>query len=220
MNRLIVFGCSLAYGVGLKDCWPNTIKPSKLSWPQLVADEMGRKLINKSVPGASNKRIWYTLSKFKFKPDDIVIISWTFPNRYSIISSPWKVHDLHHNLIDADVSSESYFKDIYSTYDSYVTSKLLIDHANRLLLEKNVTTYNLIVEQYFKHLMGNHKVLPLYMGKYEDSYPKALDGDHLGQEGQTAFATDILNAIGIKHRIDHNIKPYSFFKQLKNLICK
>jgi hypothetical protein len=58
------------------------------------------------------------------------------------------------------------------------------------------------------------------MGKYEDSYPKALDGDHLGQEGQTAFATDLLNAIGIKHRIDHNIKPYSFFKQLKNLICK
>ena len=40
MNRLIVFGCSLAYGVGLKDCWPNAIKPSKLSWPQLVADVM------------------------------------------------------------------------------------------------------------------------------------------------------------------------------------
>jgi hypothetical protein len=181
---------------------------------------MGRKLINKSAPGSSNKRIWYTLSKFKFKPDDIVIISWTFPNRHSIISSPWKVHDLHHNLIDTDVSSESYFKDIYSTYDSYITSKLLIDHANRLLLEKNITTYNLIVEKYFKHVMGDYKVLPLYMGVYEELYPRALDGDHLGQEGHTAFARDLLNAIGIKHNVVSNTKPYSFFKQLKNLICK
>lgn len=224
MSRLIVFGCSFAYGVGLKDCWPTTSTPSKLSWTQLVADEMGRTLINKSHPGASNKRIWYTLSKFKFRSDDIVIISWTYPNRHSIISFPWKIHDLHHNFSDTDPASDAYFKDIYSVCDSYITSKLLIDHANRLLSDKNIVTYNLIVEQYFKHLIGNHKVLPLYIGEYEDSYPKALDNAHVGQEGQIAFATDLLNAIGAKHSIDYNIKPYSLFeqltKQLKNLICR
>jgi len=220
MSRLIVFGCSLAYGVGLEDCWPNTTKPSKHCWPQLVADAMGLKLINKAIPGASNKRIWYTISKFKFKPNDVVIVSWTFPNRHSIISSPWKIHELHHNLMEVDPVSETYFKDIYSTYDSYVTSKLLIDHANRLLLEKNVTIYNLIVEKYFKHLMGDYKVLPLYMGVYEELYPRALDGNHLGVAGHTAFATDFLNAIGIEHTIDNNTKPYSFFRQIKNLICK
>jgi len=68
--------------------------------------------------------------------------------------------------------------------------------------------------------MGDYKVLPLYMGVYEELYPRALDGDHLGQEGHTAFARDLLNAIGIKHNVVSNTKPYSFFKQLKNLICK
>jgi hypothetical protein len=220
MSRLIIFGCSLAYGVGLADCWPTSAKPSKLSWPQLVADEMRRQLINTAVPGASNKRIWYAISKFKFRPDDIVIISWSYPNRYSIVSSPWKIRDLHHNLSDTDPASDAYFKDVYSVYDSYITSKLLIDHANRLLLEKNVITHNIIVEKHFKHLMGKHKTLPLYMGVYEEIYPRALDGDHLGKEGHTAFAMDLLNTLGIKHTIVSNTKPYSIFRQLKNLICR
>ena len=220
MSRLIVFGCSLAYGVGLEDCWPNATKPSKLSWPKLVADEMGLKLINKAIPGASNKRIWYTISKFKFKPNDVVIISWTFPNRYSIISSPWKIKDLHHNLTDIDATSKSYFEDVYSTHDSYITSKLLIDHANRLLLEKGIITYNLIVEKYFKHLIGNHRLLPLYMGVYEELYPRALDKDHLGQAGHKAFAVDLMNMIGVEHTLVNNSKPYSILKQIKNILCK
>lgn len=220
MSRLIVFGCSLSYGVGLADCWPDTSKPSKLCWAQIVADQMGRKLINKSVPGASNKRIWYAISKFKFLPTDIVIISWTFPNRYSIISSPWKIHDLHHNLVDVDVASESYFTDVYSTYDSYVMSKLLIDHANKLLLEKNITTYNLIVERYFKHLMGEHNTLPLYTGVYEEIYPRALDADHLGEEGHKAFAVDLMNAIGVDHTVINNTKSYGILKQIKDILCK
>ena len=89
-----------------------------------------------------------------------------------------------------------------------------------MLLEKGIFTYNLIVEKYFKHLIGNHRLLPLYMGVYEELYPRALDNDHLGQAGHKAFAIDLMNTIGVDHALVNNSKPYSIFKQLKNIICK
>ena len=219
MSRLVVFGCSLAYGVGLVDCWPTPLKPSKLSWPQLTATAMGRTLVNKSFPGASNKRIWYSIKKFKFKSDDLVIISWTFPNRYSVITSPWNTNDLHHNHSEIDAASKSYYTDIYSTYDSYVMSNLFVDHANKILQGLNIKVYNLVVEQYFKHIIGKHELIPMYIGVYEESYPKALDNDHLGQEGHVAFASDLMDYFGEAHTLVA-IKPYNIFKQLKHLIWK
>ena len=220
MSRLIVFGCSLAYGVGLPDCWPDTSKPSKFCWPELIAQSMNRELVNKSTPGSSNKRIWYTISKFKFEPDDIVIISWSYPNRYSIINNPWDIRNLRHNATD-DPASSAYYEHIYSLYDMAVMSKLYADDANRILTEKNIPVYNLTVEKHYRYLtLGQHNIVPLYMAIYEESYPKALDDDHLGLGGHKAFAADFMEYIGVKHSITDIPKPYGILKQLKNLLCK
>lgn len=220
MSRLVVFGCSLVYGVGLPDCHTNTTKPSKFSWAQLVADQMNRTLVNKSFPGSSNKRIWKTINDFKFKQDDVVMVLWSFPSRYTIFQNPLKIKDLHHNFVDFDPTSKSYYEDIYAFYDSFVMSKLYADHANRILKEQNLTVYNLTIDNEFNFILGKTKPLPVYMAKFEDSYPKALDNDHLGLEGHRAFAADVLDKIGTKHTIVCNTKPYSLFKQLKNAICK
>lgn len=203
MSRLIVFGCSLAYGVGLPDCWPwsNTSLPSKLSWTQLTADAMKRTLVNKSIPGASNKLIWHTIYNFKFKADDVVIISWTFPNRYSVLKTPKKWHNLHHNRVDSDPLSAAYYNDLHSFYDSYSMSRLYVDHANRLLKDMNLTVYHLIPDVQYSYIMKDIKSVPLYMSMYEDDYPKALDDDHLGVEGQVAFAVDLMNHIGVSHNL-------------------
>lgn len=219
MSRLVVFGCSLAYGVGLPDCWPNTSKPSKLSWTQIVADTLGKTLINKSSPGAANKRIWKTIANFKFKKDDTVIVLWTYPNRHTIFENLLSTKNLHHNHIDTDPISKAYYTEMYSMYDSFLMSRLYVDHANRILEEQGVKVYNLVIDPHYKYILGKRKSIPLYMGRYEDSYPKALDNDHLGVEGQTAFAADFLNYLGIDHTIDKP-KSFSFFKQLKNIICR
>jgi hypothetical protein len=79
--------------------------------------------------------------------------------------------------------------------------------------------------------MGKIKNVPLYLAIYEDSYPRALDNDHLGIEGHRAFAADFMNYVGIKHSLENIQKPYSLlkqlpntlseiFKQLKNFLCK
>ncbi len=220
MSRLIVFGCSLAYGIGLPDCWPDISKPSKLCWPELIAQAMKRELVNKSIPGSSNKRIWYTISKFKFEPDDVVIISWSYPNRYSIIHTPWDIRNVSHNLKD-DEASVAFYEHIHSFYDMHVMSKLFADDANRILTEKNIPVYNLTVEKHYRYLtLSQHKIVPLYMSTYEESYPKALDNDHLGLDGHKAFAADFMDYIGVEHSLTDIPKPYSIFKQLKNLICR
>ena len=53
-NKLITFGCSNTFGVGLPDCWPNTEFPSKLGWAQQLANGVSLPLTNLSRPGASN----------------------------------------------------------------------------------------------------------------------------------------------------------------------
>lgn len=203
MSRLIVFGCSLAYGVGLPDCWPwsENEPPSKFSWTQLTADAMNRHLVNKSISGASNKLIWNKIYNFKFKVDDIVIISWSFPDRYSVLRSPWKWHNLHHNQMDIDTRSAAYYNELHSFYDSYAMSRLYVDHANRILKDMNLTVYHLIPDVQYSFMMNGIETVPLYMSMYEDDYPKALDNDHLGVEGQVAFATDLLNIIGVSHNL-------------------
>lgn len=208
MDRLIVFGCSLAYGIGLPDCWPwsNTSSPSKFSWPQLVSDAMNRKLINKSIPGASNKLIWHSINNFKFKTGDIVIVSWTFPNRYSVLKTPWQWHHLHHNHVDIDPVAVAYYTHLHSFYDSYSMSRLYVDHANRICKDMNLTIYHLIPDVQYSYIMKDIKNIPLYMSMYEDDYPKALDNDHLGMEGQIAFAFDLMNYLEVSRNLS---KPRS-----------
>lgn len=210
MDRLIVFGCSLAYGVGLPDCWPPS-SPSKVGWAQIVADSMKRKLINKSFPGSSNKRIWYEISQFEFLPTDLVIISWSYPDRSSIIKSTNDIINLHHNLDNRE--SLAYYKNIYSKYDSEITSKLYVDHANRIFKELNIPAYNLIVEKHYKNIIKNTVSVPLHICSYERSYPKALDNAHIGIEGNRAFAVDLLNYLEVTHTVINDVKPYGFLKR-------
>lgn len=221
MSRLIVFGCSLAYGVGLPDCWPDTTKPSTLCWPQLIADDMNRELVNKSSPGSSNKRIWYTISRFNFEPTDVVIISWSYPNRYSIINTPWDIRNLRHNASAEDTDSKAYYEHIYSLYDTTIMSKLYVDNANRILTDQSIPVYNLVIEPYYKLFISKgHNLVPLFMGIYEESFPKALDDDHLGIDGHRAFAADLMNHMGVTHTLENITKPYSLLKQLKKLLWK
>lgn len=212
MDRLIVFGCSLAYGVGLPDCWPPRM-PSKLNWCQLVADAMQKQLINMSVPGSSNKRICHEINRFKFRPTDTVIISWSYPNRSSIIKSNKNIINLHHN--SPNTESDIYYKYIYSKYDSDLASKLYVDYSNRILKDQNLKVYNLIVEKHYKNILTDTVSVPLHICSYERSYPKGLDNAHIGLEGNRAFAIDLLDYIGVDHSIIETTKPYNLIKRLK-----
>ena len=219
MSRLIVFGCSYAYGFALSDCNTETdsLKPSKFAWPVYIAKEFNRKLINKSQPASSNKRIWYTISKFKFKPDDMVIISWSYEHRNCIIKSPWNIKNLI-NTNEEDIDSLKYYEHIYSWHDSVTMSKLFVNDANRILNEKNILVYNLFLNFKKRILLDNqYNVVPLYITDYLNRYPKALDNAHLGLEGNQAFANDVIDYIKTKNTIK---TTSSLLEKIKRLLCK
>jgi len=184
----------MCYGVGLPDCWPQPAPASKLCWPEIVAKELRRECVNMSNSGAGNKRIWYTINNFKFKPDDLVLILWSFPNRYTVIKSKTDIENLHHN--NDNTLSNAYFQNLYEIYDSEIMSTLFVDHANRILKEKNVTFYQMAVKKRYWYMFGNNSYLPITMDAYETLYTRALDNDHAGINGHRAFAVDLLKLLG------------------------
>ena len=220
MSRLIVFGCSYAYGFALPDYNLDSSKPSKFAWPVFIASAMNRQLINKALPASSNKRIWYEITNFKFKPDDIVIISWSYGHRSCIIKSPRTIKNLINSHTD-EKDSKVFYENIYSWYDSLVMFRLFIDNANRLLFEKNLIVYNLIVNSYWKKLLKKqHPIVPLYIEDYLKNYPLASDNAHLGLDANRAFASDFMKYIGVHHTLKDIPKPYSLFTRIKNKLCR
>lgn len=204
-KRVIFFGCSNTHGYGLEDCLTYNSKPSKLGWASYIASELGRTYVNKGIPGASNKLIWYKILHTKFKPDDIVIILWSYPNRTTVLNSPWSFTNVYHNQLDQP-ESLAYYTHLYSKYDTLVTSKLYIDSANRYLNDLKIPVYQTVCYESHKILFDKHKHIPLYFSNYLDVYPKAMDDNHLGISGNMIFAKDFLRLMDTKIELNKTDK--------------
>ena len=215
MSRLIAFGCSLTYGHGLPDCHipPDSPgpRPSKLAWPQLVADKLSLTCVNQSAPGASNKKIWHSIINLNFRKSDNVFIMWSFAERHAILKDETTVVDLAPWLIESSAESSSYYNFLYNEYDSILQTKMYISHANLFLKNLGVTVYNLVTQKSdvcYLTLGGvtcTH--LPVYISDhYRHKYPRALDAGHPGVAGHAAFAKDVLTLMHPKANLIEKIK--------------
>ena len=219
MTRLIAFGCSMTYGAALPDCWPQPAPPSKFAWPELIATAMSRECVNKSSPGASNKRIWHNIINFEFQETDLVFILWSMPDRASIVKSKEEVLDIGPWMTDQSTIAKHYYSNIHHNYNSKLETALYINHSNLILNQQNVQVYNLILEKQdatcFKlsNMLTDH--IPLYIGDYERRYPRALDNAHIGIEGTTAFAKDILKFLNIDRHVElPSYRPLTLLQRL------
>lgn len=202
MKRLVAFGCSLTYGHGLADCHIDPHNPgpvaSKLVWPEIVAKHLNRKCINMSTPGSSNKRIWHNIVNFKFKKDDIVIILWSYQERFSILKDKNLIEDIG-NWVETD-TAHLYYQHLYNEYDALMQTKLYVSHANFILRDASIPVYNLTIKKETNNIfkLPGQRIphIPLYIcDNYRNNYPKALDGRHPGVECNQAFAKDVLHYI-------------------------
>lgn len=188
--RLIAFGCSHTYGVGLEDCWieeggPGDLPPSKLAWPQLMANKLGIQCVNASKWGSSNREIWHRITNFEFEKDDLIIAQWTYANRDCIIKED-NIEQL------ATWHNEDYVKKYitmtYNAHDKAILANTYIHHANMLV--PNIHNFSTdIRELYPMPKWQNTDILFDMNTIYIDSNKSKLDNEH----GDEQFHMDLAN---------------------------
>lgn len=174
-QRLIVFGPSSSFGIGLKD-------PDKDVWGRILSDNLSKEFINESIPGASNKLISYKVTAFNFLPDDLVIISWAYPDRYTVIDS----NSSYRNFMpsDTDERSTAYYYHIHNEFDHLFMSTVYINYTIMFLKKQNIEVYSLFDGLNWAKIFNvEESVLPIDYADYSTKYPRASDGVHVGEQG-------------------------------------
>ena len=125
------FGCSLIYGTDLSDDhrhdpWP---QPSQLTWPALIAKELGLQYQCHARGGAGNLLIQDRLLKVSsLYPNDIFVINWTFIDRFDYSDHRGQ----HYNNGNSDwltitptnstELAETYYRELQSEYRDKITT--------------------------------------------------------------------------------------------------
>lgn len=122
MNTLFTFGCSYTQGFNRgeeNDSYRQYMKfrNSELpkDWPTLLSEKLGFKLKNYGEDASGNNQIFQEVCSHcnEFKSDDIVVIGWTFVDRYRWVdykNNVWEKHGSGH--VNKPYISESTHEEI------------------------------------------------------------------------------------------------------------
>jgi len=203
MGRLVVFGCSNTYGQGLLD-------PKKQVWGALLANSLKREFVNNGKPGASNKYIAHAINEFVFKPNDVVIIAWSYLNRSCVLYKPLicksgvvKDNSQLSKNISANLARQKnedsvmYFKHFYNDFDSEFTNAVFMDFSIDLLISKKVEFRQLFVhpEDIPNPRHRDTNSFSFLFNDFHARYPKAADNSHMGEQGNSVLAKAMYNEL-------------------------
>ena len=222
--KLVTFGCSLTYGSALPDNWKDNASPSKHAWPNELANLLQIGCLNLSKPGSSNKEICQTVinNLHMIHKDDIVIIQWTYIERWCIFGKKGK-HAIHHwqtqdtgmheifgknfriknlkglpdNITRLQLTiAKSFYKYIYDRNDMELELNRNMHYIGLLLDSKGIKNYHLHVDLNNILPWNNCTFLQeLSINKVRKDFPKALDDHHPGKEAHAKHASNIFNAL-------------------------
>jgi hypothetical protein len=224
MDRLVAFGCSNTYGEGLPDCWvdkngdPSRTKdgyhgpkPSKLAWPRLIANNMKRKCVNFAVPGASNKHILDIILHTKFVKGDIVVIMWSYFDRYCIFLDKDRKDWMGGNIkrfLPTDLQkigtkkkpppgsvledSLLYYERFHTEIDTVYDSLMRMNMAKYHLDNMGIKNYHVTCEHYYKDFYYPWNKVNVHVVKSKSFFiDRARDDLHPGRGSHMVAAIDI-----------------------------
>ena len=148
MQRLITFGCSITYGHGLPDCFQPPMDPgpapSSNAWPNVVANNLNVILDNQSKCGNSNLAILYDILNYKFLPNDVVVIMWSFTGRDLIFGRKTLLRKqiINHVGLWQNTPLAKSWADTHPACDVATRTWLYVHHATLFLKSKNIKVYN------------------------------------------------------------------------------
>jgi hypothetical protein len=202
MTRLITFGASAVYGIGLPDCPYGSTAPSKFAWPQLLANKLGYECLNLSKPGIGNFEILINLFKTNLAVNDIVVLAFSYFQRYDA----YRMIDKLGNGETIARTSVEYKKLIKTSFLSdhyddknYWDNWLAIQHCELYLKNKNIKNISFQnIEESFKHTKPN-TLIQLENYWEEGSFVKidqATDHLHAGVISHKTQADKIYEKLG------------------------
>lgn len=194
MPRLIAFGCSYTWGVGLPDVYPVTGNtPSKFAWPALLSTMLDRELCNEAIGGSGNAEIFDKILRYQFEPDDLVMIMWSHFVRYDsfTINSNYTQHRRTgwslKNIDDLGIHH-------HNAYKNYIT----MQHCGLLLLNKGIKSFSFIgfTDDTDQYPVPNFITIPNSLTITENYWiDRALDNSHFGEKSQAKLANILYNRI-------------------------
>ena len=174
-------------------------KKSKLAWPQQLADLLNCTVTNLGKSGASNKFILYRLLNHKFTQNDIVIVCWSFIDRWCIIRDQaieefgiWNTDQKEYRIPETK-TAKAFYEHIHDDEDRTQEMQRDIEFARLYLDSKGIKNYHmsvckdLIVEKnWFKT-----KILDIHWRKIKSQRKKGLDKLHPGIEAHQIVAQKV-----------------------------
>jgi len=201
MGRIVAFGCSNTYGIGLSDNYNLGIdshNPSKYAWPSRLAEKLNYSVLNNGVCGCSNKFIYQNILNYNFKDNDVCCIMWTDADRYwrndNNLEIPDGDRDWGHNFQKGFIGpwmktkmAMQYYKFLHSEYDSDVMHMNYMYHLSLHMKEIKIQC----VQYHWsckRNSITNKKlnkwarpdIFFINFKKIFDRYPKAADKLHPG----------------------------------------
>lgn len=224
MNKIVAFGCSHTFGMGLKDCFLGeeqkfkaSNNPSKYAWPNLLARRLNLECDNQSIPGGSNFEILNKVISYTYHNNDIVVIGWTTPQRDILknqkediriasyaLDETMKIDTLITNNNETVVKklNKKYFE-VHSEYDMIYKSWLCQYTAALHLKSKNIPFHFssawgwININHPFTNFISIENFIEVY--KKQKKLTAALDELHIGE-------------------LTHKIHSRNVFNELKNIL--
>ena len=172
--NLTSYGCSFIFGTDMQDAEfiPGTSgKPSKKSWPALLANHLGYNYCCRAYPGCGNlliaERILLDLNRLTNEKNNLVVVGWTWIDRfdYNDITKP-DTWETIRPMADTPLAN-TYYGKLHSEYRDKLTSLMTIKLIIDTFHQKNIPfimTYNdnLLFDQHW-HISKSIEYLQEYV---------------------------------------------------------
>lgn len=156
MKKLLAIGDSFTYGSELKDF--NAISPSVLAWPQLLGDQLGYAVKNRSAVGSGNVKMVRTLVEEDINDVDLVIIAWSGFDRIELADehSIWGTHiganKSNYRITDPSVKYRGTIIDYFNRY-----------HNDDYLYRQQYLVQIILAQNYLKYHKKNYVMLDAFL---------------------------------------------------------
>jgi hypothetical protein len=179
--KLKSFGCSFIFGSDLSDVVDNSDIASNLTWPALLAQQLGYTYTCYARPGAGNlQTLEKILDQAAGDDNDLFVIGWTWIDRFDYYNPEYngkKWSDWQTIVpIDKTDLAKTYYRDLHSEYCDKFTSLSYIKLAIDTLKQKNISFIMTYIDELLFDQRWHTTPAVLDLQAYVRPYTTQFDG--------------------------------------------